>query len=615
FFFFQAEDGIRDFHVTGVQTCALPILGKGSSPGDTGRLRPRARRAHRPRSRRRVGHAHTIDVTGSDQDPLRSHPVATRRRGGPADLPRTPRGNGHRRHRTSRPRRPAPHRRRRAGRPEDLRQVVTRLGIRHDPPRPGRPARALHETSPRAPRIRGGSRASREDGHHQRCRHADHARRHRHPTGTRPAARRRGRRERTDPQHQSRYRRGRGRRRRGVRRHRRRRPGDRARPRRTRGGRRGPTWPLERRRGHRRAHPLGPPLGSRYGHRRPRRRRVRRDRHVGGLAGIGRRGVRPRRGTRRRTLGGAHAGRRTRWRHGHGRRHLRGHPRRPPRGLRSSPRPHHHGGGGQRARTRACRRRAASTSLAARHDPTKETSMTDTTVDGGKAAASTEGALETRGIEPVPESERHGHPMQLFWVWFAANISILGLPLGATLVAIQGLTFWQAVIVAVLGAVGSFAIVGVVSIAGRRGGAPGLTLSRAVFGVRGSAGPTLVSLISRLGWETVNTTTAAFALLSLFAIVFGTEPNAKSAPVLTIVCIAVFVLLTVIVSGLGHRVLVAVQRWATWVFGALNIVVAVSLVTTVDWQAVGAATPASLGAMIAGVGTIAAGTGIGWANA
>src|SRR5439155_4043312 len=26
-FFYQAEDGIRDGHVTGVQTCALPILG------------------------------------------------------------------------------------------------------------------------------------------------------------------------------------------------------------------------------------------------------------------------------------------------------------------------------------------------------------------------------------------------------------------------------------------------------------------------------------------------------------------------------------------------------------------------------------------------------------
>src|SRR5690606_40323550 len=35
-FFFQAEDGIRDFHVTGVQTCALPI-----SAGWRGVLPPR----------------------------------------------------------------------------------------------------------------------------------------------------------------------------------------------------------------------------------------------------------------------------------------------------------------------------------------------------------------------------------------------------------------------------------------------------------------------------------------------------------------------------------------------------------------------------------------------
>src|SRR5258707_4182228 len=30
FFFFQAEDGIRDIGVTGVQTCALPIFGSGN---------------------------------------------------------------------------------------------------------------------------------------------------------------------------------------------------------------------------------------------------------------------------------------------------------------------------------------------------------------------------------------------------------------------------------------------------------------------------------------------------------------------------------------------------------------------------------------------------------
>src|SRR5699024_11856178 len=40
FFFFQAEDGIRDRNVTGVQTCALPIWIK-ATPGITGLSPPR----------------------------------------------------------------------------------------------------------------------------------------------------------------------------------------------------------------------------------------------------------------------------------------------------------------------------------------------------------------------------------------------------------------------------------------------------------------------------------------------------------------------------------------------------------------------------------------------
>src|SRR5690606_18777341 len=35
FFFFQAEDGIRDFHMTGVQTCALPICRLQLPGGET----------------------------------------------------------------------------------------------------------------------------------------------------------------------------------------------------------------------------------------------------------------------------------------------------------------------------------------------------------------------------------------------------------------------------------------------------------------------------------------------------------------------------------------------------------------------------------------------------
>src|SRR6266508_4140540 len=48
FFFFQAEDGIRDGHVTGVQTCALPI----STPGSFVLL---------PRG---IPHAFTVAATG-----------------------------------------------------------------------------------------------------------------------------------------------------------------------------------------------------------------------------------------------------------------------------------------------------------------------------------------------------------------------------------------------------------------------------------------------------------------------------------------------------------------------------------------------------------------------
>src|SRR2546429_1227883 len=48
FFFFQAEDGIRDVAVTGVQTCALPISGPGrvrSAPAGARRRSARYRGA------------------------------------------------------------------------------------------------------------------------------------------------------------------------------------------------------------------------------------------------------------------------------------------------------------------------------------------------------------------------------------------------------------------------------------------------------------------------------------------------------------------------------------------------------------------------------------------
>src|SRR2546422_9852358 len=45
FFFFQAEDGIRDVAVTGVQTCALPISRRSSGAGSSRKPGPAGSRS------------------------------------------------------------------------------------------------------------------------------------------------------------------------------------------------------------------------------------------------------------------------------------------------------------------------------------------------------------------------------------------------------------------------------------------------------------------------------------------------------------------------------------------------------------------------------------------
>src|SRR5690606_40870921 len=58
FLFFQAEDGIRAFHVTGVQTCALPISSPPGLPGSDGVRRGAASHGFFPQT-------YAVNATGS----------------------------------------------------------------------------------------------------------------------------------------------------------------------------------------------------------------------------------------------------------------------------------------------------------------------------------------------------------------------------------------------------------------------------------------------------------------------------------------------------------------------------------------------------------------------
>src|SRR6266511_5258499 len=74
FFFFQAEDGIRDFHVTGVQTCALPI---STASGDTARARARSLAVGRDRRLARAPRVVSAKVArGDPRDQARAAPGA-----------------------------------------------------------------------------------------------------------------------------------------------------------------------------------------------------------------------------------------------------------------------------------------------------------------------------------------------------------------------------------------------------------------------------------------------------------------------------------------------------------------------------------------------------------
>src|SRR5579875_3419862 len=87
--------------------------------------------------------------------------------------------------------------------------------------------------------------------------------------------------------------------------------------------------------------------------------------------------------------------------------------------------------------------------------------------------------IETNGANPVRADERHSSLRDLFWVWFAANLAIVGMVLGAATMS-YGLAFWQACL-AILGAF-SFVLIGYFSVSAARTGVPTMVISRACFG-------------------------------------------------------------------------------------------------------------------------------------
>ncbi len=216
--------------------------------------------------------------------------------------------------------------------------------------------------------------------------------------------------------------------------------------------------------------------------------------------------------------------------------------------------------------------------------------------------------VERHGLEVIPERERVGTVWDLFWIWFAANLGILGVLYGAIVVGFR-LNLVQDLLVIGLGSL-SFVLVGYFSVAGRDGAAPMMTLSRAVFGTYGNLLPTTVSWVSLLGWEAV---TVAVATMALTGLLGGLIP--LPGPALALAALGVVAALVVAFGLLGQATLVVVQRWAGYVFGALTLLVAALLLPGTHWAALAHRPPGPFATgVLPALSIVVAGTSLSWCN-
>jgi NCS1 family nucleobase:cation symporter-1 len=240
-------------------------------------------------------------------------------------------------------------------------------------------------------------------------------------------------------------------------------------------------------------------------------------------------------------------------------------------------------------------------------EETSPTPQDPGSTDAGRTAP-TRRAIEANGINVIEESERRGTPAGLFWPWCAANISVLAVAYGAFVLGF-GIGLWQGVLAAVVGAVVSFLLVGLVSIAGKRGSAPTLTLSRAAFGRWGNTLPCLVSYVLLVGWETVLVALSTLATATVFERLGWSHGDGTK--------VAAFAVVALVIVGAGIMGFDLIMRLQKYLTIALIAVTAVYVVLTVDHIHASTLRDLPNGPTSAVIGAsvlVMTGFGVGWVN-
>jgi NCS1 family nucleobase:cation symporter-1 len=169
--------------------------------------------------------------------------------------------------------------------------------------------------------------------------------------------------------------------------------------------------------------------------------------------------------------------------------------------------------------------------------------------------------VEPHGIEHIREEERHGTLAGQFNVWFAANMHLSTLVLGALGLEF-GLGFWPTVLACALGnflgALGNSACAAM----GPRLGMPQMPMSRSAFGYRGNYIPAFLAWLGFIGWFTVDNILGGTTAQQFF--------HTPYLPTMVI-----FWLVTLAIAIYGYNLVHRWERYLTWISAAVFAILTV----------------------------------------
>ena len=212
--------------------------------------------------------------------------------------------------------------------------------------------------------------------------------------------------------------------------------------------------------------------------------------------------------------------------------------------------------------------------------------------------------IEQRGIEHIPQGDRWGRPSSLFWMWAGAVWNVEFVVYGALAVVVFGLSFFQAVIVILIGNL-SYLLTGLASLQGPQAGSTTFAISRAPFGPNGNRLPSFFNWVTQVGFEI-----EGIALIVFAAILLTTKAGFTAGTPAKIIFIIVAIAIQAVLPLLGHAAVLQVLRWLAVPFIVLFAIMAVLATSKVNLHV--PAHGASWGAMTIFLALVIAAGGLGW---